>query len=101
MTTAISTGMAVTAMTVGRIDSVSVEVAVGAVEEAVAATVPAEVVAEEAVVVIVSPPHAGIRFQTRDLYYCKSPGENVVFVRMILQAIVFRAAYYTKARFPL
>jgi hypothetical protein len=52
--------------------------------------------------VIVSPPHAGIRFRTRDLYYCKSPGENVVFVRMTLQAIVLRAAYYnTKARFPL
>jgi hypothetical protein len=41
------------------------------------------VVAEEAVVVVmVSTPHAGIRFKTRDLCYYTSPEEDVVFVRM-------------------
>jgi hypothetical protein len=89
MATAISTGRVVTAMAVGRTEAVAVEVAAEAeevaVEEAVGAMVSAEVAvevaveAEEVVVATVSPPHAGIRFKTRDLPYT-GPGKDSLFI---------------------
>jgi hypothetical protein len=103
--TAISTGRAVTAMTVGRTEAVAVEFVavavevtaeivvamvsadnivevamvsvVAIVEVAVVAMVSVEDIAEEAVVAMVSRPNAGIRIIFKnDLYHDTGPGED-------------------------